>query len=263
MTFGVSLSVKYLPELLRELGFSYKKAVHYLAKRDGEKRRAWIQERLPIIYEEHIRDGWRIFFQDEVGFQTEGTLAYTWGPTGEKVEIENYGRRGRVNLIGAFELGTAYFYGMLTTRRVNTQRFRHFILRLRREMRTDKILLICDNASFHKAKWFREWRETQTSWLRLEFLPAYSPDFNPIERLWRWMKTEYTHNRCWKDRKQLKRHLTTMLQELPNRTHEFLGLMNVELQRLRVVFEFYKTPFVLADCLQLPLAPFITESISK
>jgi transposase len=34
----------------------------------------------------------------------------------------------------------------------------------------------------------------QKDWLRLEFLPAYSPDFNPIERLWRWMKTEYTHD---------------------------------------------------------------------
>jgi len=33
----------------------------------------------------------------------------------------------------------------------------------------------------------------QKDWLRLEFLPAYSPDFNPIERLWRWMKTEYPH----------------------------------------------------------------------
>ncbi len=190
--FGVTLSVKYLPELLRKLGFSYQKAVHLLVKRNNEKRRHWIQTRLPEIYADHIRDGWRIFYQDEVGFQTEGTLAHTWAPKGEKVQIKNFGRHGRVNLIGAFELGTGIFHGVLTSFRVNAQRFRRFILHLKREMRTDKILLICDNATFHKAKWFQEWASTQCSWLRLEFLPGYSPDFNPIERLWRWMKTEYT-----------------------------------------------------------------------
>jgi len=32
---------------------------------------------------------------------------------------------------------------------VNAMRFRRFICHLKHEMRTDKILLICDNASFH------------------------------------------------------------------------------------------------------------------
>ena len=244
--FGVTLSVKYLPALLRKLGFSYQKAVHLLVKRNNEKRRAWIQSRLPAIYADHIREGWRIFYQDEVGFQTEGTLAHTWAPRGEKVQIKNFGRHGRVNLIGAFELGTGLFHGVLTSFRVNAQRFRRFILHLKREMRTDKILLICDNAPFHKAKWLHAWVTEQRAWLRLEFLPGYSPDFNPIERLWRWMKTEYTHNQCWDHKAQLKQLLTTMLHELPDRAHELRGLMLSELQRLRTVFSFYHTPFVLA-----------------
>jgi len=100
---------------------------------------------------------------------------------GETIEIDNYGRRGRMNLIGAFELGTGQFYGVLTSFRVNAQRFRRFLCHLKREMRTDKLILICDNASFHKAKWFKQWYQQQTDWLHIEFLPGYSPDFNPIE----------------------------------------------------------------------------------
>lgn len=100
-------------------------------------------------------------------------------------------------MIGAFELGTGVFYGVQTSFKVNAMRFRCFICHLKREMRTDKILLICDNARFHKAKSLTAWIEKQTSWLPLAFSPPYSPDFNPIERLWRWMKTEYTHNQCW------------------------------------------------------------------
>jgi len=107
--FGVLYSVGYLPQLLNKLGLSFHKAETTLIKRDSEKRRVWIQETLPEIYWKKIEAGWRIFYQDEVGFQTKGTLAYTWGVRGQSTTIANYGRHGRINLIGAFELDRACF----------------------------------------------------------------------------------------------------------------------------------------------------------
>jgi len=240
--FHVCYSVRYLPEFLRKLGFSFHKAVHTLIQRDNEKRKKWIQETILELYADKVKEGWRIFFQDEVGFQTEGTLAYTWGPKGEKIEIKNYGRHGRVNMIGVFELGTGTFYGILTQFRVNSCRFRRFLCHLKREMRTDKIMLICDNARFHHAKWLTEWVSNQKEWLRLEFLPAYSPDFNPIERLWRWIKSEYIHNRCWESQAQLKTYLVEVLEKLARNPDELLSVMREEIQRLNTVFEFYQTP---------------------
>jgi transposase len=244
ISFGVIYSVKYLPELLGKIGLSYHKAVHNLIKKDSEKRRAWIQEKLPEIYRKKIEDGWRIFYQDEVGFQTEGTLGYTWGPKGEKIEIANYGRHGRMNLIGAFELGTGIFYGVLTSFRVNAVRFRRFICHLRREMRTDKILLICDNASFHKAKWLTPWLEAQKAWLRIEFLPAYSPDFNPIERLWRWMKTEFIHNKCWKTKQDLKVYCVDILDRMPSYADSLKSLMKKENERFEQICKYYEVPCI-------------------
>ena len=162
-------SVKYIPEMLRKLGLSFHKAIHNLVKKDNKKRRKWVTETLPQIYQMKIDEGWRIFYQDEVGFQSEGTLASTWGKRGKKIEINNFGRHGRMNLIGAFELGTGVFHGVLTSFRVNAMRFRRFICHLKRNFRTEKILLICDNAKFHKAKWFSEWAEEQKEWLKIEF----------------------------------------------------------------------------------------------
>jgi transposase len=239
----VGYAVKYLPQLLRRLGLSYHKAVHWLVKRDNEARRKWIQQTLPGLYADYQSAGWRIFYQDEVGFQTEGTLTYTWGPKGQKTEIENYGRHGRVNLLGVLELGTGLFYGLLTSFKVNACRFRRFLCHLHHELPTDKLLIICDNARFHKAKWLTEWLHSQKTWLRLEFLPAYSPDFNPIERLWHWLKVEYTHNRCWSNQAKLKRHLAQMLHELPTRTGELTGLMQTEIRRLKETFDYYETPY--------------------
>lgn len=239
-TFGVMYSVKYIPQLLGKIGLSYHKAIHDLIKKDSEKRREWIQEKLPKIYRKKIENGWRIFYQDEVGFQSEGTLGYTWGPKGEKTQIPNYGRHGRMNLIGAFELGTGVFYGVLTSFKVNAMRFRRFICHLKREMKTDKILLICDNASFHKAKWLSQWIETQKAWLQLEFLPAYSPDFNPIERLWRWMKTEFIHNKCWRSKGDLKKYLLNILDEMPSYADSLKSLMKKENERFEKISEYYE-----------------------
>jgi transposase len=240
--FQVCYSVAYLPEFLRKLGLSFHKALHELIKRDNEKRKQWIQETILELYVDKVKEGWRIFFQDEVGFQTEGTLAYTWGVKGEKIEIKNYGRHGRVNLMGVFELGTGTFYGILTQFRVNSCRFRRFLCHLKHEMRTDKIMLICDNARFHHAKWLTEWVSNQKEWLRLEFLPAYSPDFNPIERLWRWIKSEYIHNRCWESQAQLRTYLADVLEKLAHKPDELISVMRAEIHRLNSVFEFYETP---------------------
>lgn len=245
--YQVSYSVRYLPEFLRRLGLSFHKAVHTLIQRDNEKRKKWIQETILELYADKVSQGWRIFFQDEVGFQTEGTLAYTWGKKGEKIEIKNYGRHGRVNLIGAFELGTGIFYGVVTQLRLNACRFRRFLCHLKHEMRTDKIMLICDNARFHHAKWLSEWLGFQKEWLRLEFLPAYSPDFNPIERLWRWMKTEYFHNRCWASQLALKAHLLDVIRQMTQTPHSLTSIMQQEIQRLNSVFDFYQTPSPFAE----------------
>ena len=247
VTYSVCYSVRYLPEFLRRLGLSFHKAVHTLIQRDNEKRKKWIQETLLELYADKVAAGWRIFFQDEVGFQTEGTLAYTWGIKGERIEIKNYGRRGRVNLIGAFELGTGVFFGVVTKFRVHACRFRRFLCHLKREMRTDKIMLICDNARFHHAKWLSEWVRTQKEWLRLEFLPAYSPDFNPIERLWKWMKTEYFHNRCWASQADLKSYLVEVIAKMRQSPASLTSIMRQETQRLNAVFDFYQTPSPFAN----------------
>ncbi|MEI8270697.1 MAG: IS630 family transposase [bacterium] len=247
ITFNVCYSVRYLPEFLRKMGLSFHKAVHMLIKKNNDKRKTWIQETILAIYADKIKQGWRLFFQDEVGFQTEGTLAYSWGQRGKKNEIDNYGRHGRLNLIGAFELGTGVFYGVMTKFRVNASRFRRFLCHLKHEMRTDKIMIICDNARFHKAKWLTEWVSKQNNWLRLEFLPPYSPDFNPIERLWRWIKTEHMHNRCWKTLDELKEHLIQVVKDVKQRSSELTSVMRQEIERLNKIFEFYErqSPFSL------------------
>jgi transposase len=243
ITFSVAYSVKYLPEVLKKAGLSFHKAVHYLIKKNEDKRSEWIKDKLPKIYEQHIKEGWRIFYQDEVGFQTEGTLAYTWGPKGEDIVVKNKGRHGRVNLMGVYEVGSGEFFYKQTFLKVNALRFKRFLCCLKRKFRGDKFIIIADNASFHKAKWFTAWWE-KANWLKLDFLPAYSPDFNPIERLWKWIKKEYTHNKCWPSKEALSKHLNKKLTEMVLDVNAYIGTMRQELLRLKGAFDYYETPFM-------------------
>lgn len=242
MMFSIFYSVKYVPELLKRVGLSFHKAVHYLVKKNEEKRSEWIKEKLPAIYAEHIKQGWRIFYQDEVGFQTEGTLASSWGAIGKPIVVNNKGRHGRVNLIGVYEVGSGEFFYKMTVLKVNSLKFKRFLCSLKRKFRNDKFIVIADNASFHKAKWFKAWWES-TSWLKLAFLPAYSPDFNPIERLWKWIKHEYTHNRCWSSRAELQRYLTKKLKEMVSDVNQYIGTMKKELLRLKAAFDHHRVDF--------------------
>lgn len=242
-TLGVCLSVKYLPQLLGRIGLSFHKTMYDLVKRDAAKRRQWIAEKLPEIYRRQVQEGWRVFYQDEVGFSREGTLAKSWGIKGAPNKIPNYGRGKRMNLIGVFEVGTGMFYGELVDDSINGSRFKEFIWSLKKRVGSDKIILICDNAKFHKSKELQQWYALQQSWLSLEFLPAYSPDFNPIERLWKWFKGEFTHNRCWKTDGLLLRDLNKIIQNLLEGKYDLTPVMKKENERFQQICDYYQTEY--------------------
>ena len=151
-------------------------------------------------------------------------------------------------MLGVYEVGSSEVFYVLTTQKVNALKFKRFLCCLKRAYRDDKFIIICDNASFHKAKWFTGW-VNDTDWLKIEFLPAYSPDFNPIEKLWKWIKKEYTHNRCFSSKTELKKHLTKSLSEMTNDKSQYMGTMNKELQKFKAAFDFYEVEFPWSDSL--------------
>lgn len=77
----------------------------------------------------------------------------------------------------------------------------------------------------------------------MEFLPAYSPDFNPIERLWKWIKKEYTHNMCFASKAELKRHLIKKLALMTEDKSQYAGTMRTEMLRLKSAFDHHDMIF--------------------
>jgi transposase len=71
-----------------------------------------------------------------------------------------------------------------------------FLRKLERRARRDgrKVVVIADNARYHHASLHAEWRKSVASGFHLHFLPPYSPELNPIERVWKLLRRRRLHN---------------------------------------------------------------------
>ncbi|MCA9412734.1 MAG: transposase, partial [Candidatus Omnitrophica bacterium] len=87
-----------------------------------------------------------------------------------------------------------------------------------------RIVIILDNARYHHAKILQPWLSRYSEVLSLDFLPPYSPDLNPVERVWKMTRKLCTHNRYF-----------ATLEELTNTVSEQFQTWrrpNAELKRL-------------------------------
>jgi transposase len=84
---------------------------------------------------------------------------------------------------------------------------------LRREHPSRPILLIVDGAPIHKAKLVKAFQEENKSWLCLGILPAYSPELNPTEKTWGFVKTKKLNGSQARDKTELRQTVKTAMQE--------------------------------------------------
>jgi len=127
-----------------------------------------------------------------------------YAPRGERcVGVHDWQAKGRVNVIGALLAGTLLTVG-LTTCNVDADIFNIWLKEQLIPAAPKAAVLVMDNASFHKRA--DTINMITDAGLLLEYLPAYSPDFNPIEHTWaqakaRRRKTGKTAEQIFTDQK--------------------------------------------------------------
>lgn len=128
--------------------------------------------------------------------------------------------RKSIALFGAVNLHR----GQLVTQFAETfdamtfEAFLHHLVRHRTRGRRQ--VLIVDNARYHHGRDLRPFLQKNRALLRLEFLPPYSPELNPIERVWRLTRRLCTHNQYFPKLQDLVDAVSQQLKlwKLPNRT---------------------------------------------
>jgi transposase len=77
----------------------------------------------------------------------------------------------------------------------NSATFKKHLKKVIKSLQDEKLIIVLDNVRYHHAKKLKPFLEQNRERLELMFLPPYSPDLNPIERVWWFMRKKITHNR--------------------------------------------------------------------
>jgi transposase len=183
-------------KLLKRLGCSFHKASAFLFKADQEKQKEFVAEHerdKPKVQS----DGWRRYFVDGVhplyGMEV---VFYCWLLAGQRFEVGVGGGRKRLNILGAYSPDDQeYLDRRYTDKNLNAQSvIELFTLMMSEHPETKHFRIYLDNARYQHAvilkEWIKETREEKGVTFDLRHLPAYSPNLNLIERLWKFLRKE-------------------------------------------------------------------------
>ena len=137
-------------------------------------------------------DGAHVVLIDEAGLFLNPLVRRTWAPVGHTPVLDGWGRhRDKVSVIGAVTVSPVarrpgFYFATDPADFFNAERVVGFLRDLLRHLR-GKVIVVWDGGSNHKGPLVRAFLKRNRR-LRLERLPAYAPDLNPVEAVWGWLK---------------------------------------------------------------------------
>ena len=156
-------------------------------------------------------------------FQQHGSRCRMWVPPECKDPIAlHYPTRKSVGYFGAMRLRDGKLLYKRETNSFNAETYWRFMKKLRQisSHAGRRVLVLADNARYHHAKLHAEWRKKCSNKFAHLFLPPYSPELNPIERVWKLTRRMATHNRYFEKIEQVAEAVETQfkLWSKPNNT---------------------------------------------
>jgi transposase len=139
-----------------------------------------------------------VLFEDEASFWLDGTLHRTWSRVGCQPRVDTFGARKTAHLFAAVSLCNAQFTFQFAEV-FNAGTFLTFLKRLVGKYAGRKVFLIIDNGPCHNLDATgQQWLAANRRRIALHRLPPYSPEFNPVEPIWKTTRKLTTHNRFYR-----------------------------------------------------------------
>ena len=230
--FGVLYNVHYVSELLGNLGFSFQKARFVSDHLDEARRRTWLKETWPKFMALAKAAKGLVLFGDEASFAQWGSLGYTWAPIGQQPRIKTTGKRKAYKVFGAIDFFSGRLFYQGGVGKLNAASYIRFLKMILRQTRRP-VFLIQDGAPYHRAQAVKDFLAQHAKRLTVTQLPSYSPDYNPIEYLWRATKREATHNHYFPEFADLVASVEKSLTTLATRPDYVRSLFTFYLEQIR------------------------------
>ena len=140
-----------------------------------------------------------ILFEDESGVSLLPSVRATWAPRGRTPVLRHPFNWKRLSLAGGLayepEGSDAHLVFQLRPGAYNDETLIEFLTDVR-HLDQRRVLLIWDGLPSHRSRRMLDWIADQRDWLRVQRLPGYAPDLNPIEQVWGNLKSTELANLC-------------------------------------------------------------------
>jgi transposase len=222
--FGVAYPPHDIATLLKNMGFSSQKARLVSDHLNEAKRLEWRHTRWPTILRQAKQRKALLLCGDEASFAPWGSLSYPWAPKGQQPEVPTSGKRKAYKVFGLIDYVSGPFFSKAHAGRFNSESSTAFWLDVLSQT-TQHVVVIQDGARYHPSKAMNVFFETHAERLTIEQLPAYAPDFNPIEYLWKKVKKEATHLKHFPEFTDLQHEVDRALLHFAQTPRAITGLM--------------------------------------
>ena len=186
-------------------GLSWKKAKKLLGRADPQRRLAFV-ERARDLLADAQRERHLLVYLDEAHIHQDAGLGHGWSERGRRFWVAS----GSPRLADKLSFYGLYLYNEGEVRlwpyaRANGEHTIDVLRRLRAEWPDRRLTVVWDGAPYHRARMVRE----AATALQIELvpLPGYSPDFMPVEALWRWLREDVTYHHCHPTAEDLSRRV--------------------------------------------------------
>jgi len=210
---------------LGKLGLSNKKPERRAMEQNPQEAKRWLREEWPKILAHARRWQAMLYFEDEAGVSLTPVLGKTWCPRGEKVVVRVTGKRGGLCVSSAISLRGRLVF-RIEKGRVNTTTFLEFLTQVRQHHPRRKVIVVVDNAPPHTSSKIKKYTARHKKSFALYYLPPYSPELNPADNVWGYLKE-----------RKIKAHTARTREELKSKT--LSAMRSIQMQPALVRSFFY------------------------
>lgn len=200
--FGVCYSRSQVARILKVLGWTPQLPITRAIQRDEDAIERWAAQDWPRLQERARNEGRTLVFVDESGFYLLPSKVRTYGPRGQTPVIYEWQTRDHLSVAGAVTTAGRIFT-LVRQRALTGLDTVAFLEHVGREV-GGPALVVWDRSPIHRRAEVGDYIEAVgADGLAVEYLPAYAPDLNPVEWLWRHLKQEEMKNLVCLDLEEL------------------------------------------------------------
>lgn len=206
---GIRRSPTAMRHFLKRLGMKRLKVGHIPAKADVEEQKTFLKDQLEPRLEEAQQGQRHVFFVDAAHFVLQPFLGFLW--CFARVFIQAPSGRQRFNVLGALHATSLPLLTVTNDTYISAETVAALLRQIAAAYADLPITLVLDNARYQHCKYIIALAAELG--IELLFLPAYSPNLNLIERLWKFVKQECLYSRYYETFAEFQKAILDCLAE--------------------------------------------------